>query len=600
MIHSVRLAVVAALLVAASGFPSASPAAAAAPPDCPETMPIAEVEAGMSGTGYSVVRGEAPRAFEVEVLGTFPHGVAPDHGLILVRVRDEEGSTFIKDAGGIWAGMSGSPVVIDGKLIGAISYGFSGGPSTFGGVTPIAEMVKVANRPGMVAAGAPLDLSKAAERAIDRVAPAAAGSLERLPVPVVSTVANKIRTKGVRAPKRVARLRQRAQLSTALRRAGLLPVRTVAARAARRAAIGAPIGSGDDIALTLATGDALAAAIGTVTWTCGDKLVALGHPLLGDGASNLGAHHAKAIDVVEDPVNGAFHLALPGELVGRVAEDRLTGVGVRLDQEPRGVLHVTSTTTDGPDSRDGSSRISATSSMLRTALVALHARANVVAVSEAEAEGSVSVTLNVRGRRDNDAPFEVTFGDRLIATDGPIGEFYTVAEAAEAAAGMWVSWLDLNGVEDVSIDRVDMAIDVGAPARWVIQNVLVRKGNAAFRPLGGRLVAKAGTVLTVRFQLAKSTARGSWTRPGPNAEQVTQDIVITVPRTGGTITAGAGSGLDIIWFDPTRARTFDALLRTLASRTRTDELFVTIGSTTQRLRLGRIIDGPLARAKVVR
>ena len=54
----------------------------------------------MTGIGYTVVRGETPQAFDVEVLGTYPNGIAPDHDLILVRVHDQDGSTIIKDAGG--------------------------------------------------------------------------------------------------------------------------------------------------------------------------------------------------------------------------------------------------------------------------------------------------------------------------------------------------------------------------------------------------------------------------------------------------------------------------------------------------------------------
>ena len=218
--------------------------------------------------------------------------------------------------------MSGSPVVIDGKLVGAIAYGFSQGPSTFGGVTPINEMLQVASRPRMVEAAAPLALSGAALRAIDRVAPAAAGPFVRLPLPITMPMRTSVRTKGVKSATRVARMRARADLSTALRRAGFDLVGTTGGRSIKASASGGPIGSGDDIAVSLATGDALTAATGTVTWTCDQKLLAFGHPMLQTGASNLGAHQAKAIDVVDDSVLGPFHLAVPGALVGRVAEDQ--------------------------------------------------------------------------------------------------------------------------------------------------------------------------------------------------------------------------------------------------------------------------------------
>ncbi len=600
MIRSASLAVIAALLAVGGAIPAASPVAAAPPSDCPATMPISEVAEGMTGIGYTVVRGETPQAFDVEVLGTYPNGIAPDHDLILVRVHDQDGSTIIKDAGGIWAGMSGSPVVIDGKLVGAIAYGFSQGPSTFGGVTPINEMLQVASRPRMVEAAAPLALSGAALRAIDRVAPAAAGPFVRLPLPITMPMRTNIRTKGVKSATRVARMRARADLSVALRRAGFDLVGTTGGRSIKAAASGGPIGSGDDIAVSLATGDALTAATGTVTWTCDQKLLAFGHPMLQTGASNLGAHQARAIDVVDDSVLGPFHLAVPGALVGRVVEDRLPAIGVRLDQEPRHELHVTSTTTDGTASRNGTSDVSAESASLRSSLVGLHARANVTATSEADAEGSVSVTMHATGSRDDGSPFDVTFGDRVIASEGPVGEFYTVPEAAEAVAGSYVAWLDMNGNEDVTIETVDMDIDVGAPARWVIEQVLVRSGQGSFRPMTGKLSVKSGGTLTVQFRLAKSSVRGSWSTPGPNAERITKEVVMQVPRSGSTITAGHGTGLELFWFEPVATGSFDALLTTLSSRVRADELFVTIGSSTKRLQLDRIVAGPRARAQLVR
>ena len=110
------------LAVGVVGMPAA-PAFAADPEppgDCPAVMPIDEVAAGQTGFGWTVVRGTEPRPFAVEVLGVYPDGILPDHDLILVRVSDTGSHQFIANARGIWAGMSGSPVYIDGRLVGSV------------------------------------------------------------------------------------------------------------------------------------------------------------------------------------------------------------------------------------------------------------------------------------------------------------------------------------------------------------------------------------------------------------------------------------------------------------------------------------------------
>src|SRR5829696_1763648 len=107
------------------------------------TLPLDDVRPGMVGVGRTVFAGTKLEDFKVEILGVMRNVLAPKRNLILARL---EGGPLAKT--GVIAGMSGSPVYIDGKLVGAVSYSlgqFSTEP--IAGITPIAEMIEAATLP---------------------------------------------------------------------------------------------------------------------------------------------------------------------------------------------------------------------------------------------------------------------------------------------------------------------------------------------------------------------------------------------------------------------------------------------------------------------
>ena len=108
----------------------------------PETMPVDQITPGMRGIAKTVVSGTKIEEFGVEVLGIMK-GKGPSGDLILVRTYGD----LIDRTGGIAQGMSGSPVYIDGKLVGAIAYGWSLTDHKIGMVTPIADMLKLWDMP---------------------------------------------------------------------------------------------------------------------------------------------------------------------------------------------------------------------------------------------------------------------------------------------------------------------------------------------------------------------------------------------------------------------------------------------------------------------
>ena len=115
--------------------------AVAAPGPCADVMPLPSVATGDVGEGWTVVSGTDPQSFDAEVLGVMPDLIAPGRDVIIVEIS---GPT-VAAGGGVWAGMSGSPVYIDHGggpvLAGALAYGFSFGATNIAGLTPAGEMV---------------------------------------------------------------------------------------------------------------------------------------------------------------------------------------------------------------------------------------------------------------------------------------------------------------------------------------------------------------------------------------------------------------------------------------------------------------------------
>src|SRR5215831_2759285 len=100
-------------------------------------MQIEDVRAGMKGYGMTVFQGTKPERFEVEVLGVLNGVPNPKQCSVVARL-----SGTLVDRTGVFAGMSGSPVYIDGKLVGAVAFTFPFSKEPIAGITPIKYMIE--------------------------------------------------------------------------------------------------------------------------------------------------------------------------------------------------------------------------------------------------------------------------------------------------------------------------------------------------------------------------------------------------------------------------------------------------------------------------
>src|SRR6201984_1279466 len=114
-------------------------AAVTQPTKALQTIAVNQIQAGMHGVAFTVFQGATPEPMEVEVLGVLKNVICPKGDIILVRLGGKNAEYT-----GVVAGMSGSPVYLDGKLAGALAFRigeFSKAP--IAGVTPIEAMLEI-------------------------------------------------------------------------------------------------------------------------------------------------------------------------------------------------------------------------------------------------------------------------------------------------------------------------------------------------------------------------------------------------------------------------------------------------------------------------
>lgn len=309
----------------------------------PRLMPLDEVKPGMKGIAKTVFQGSEPEEFGVEVLGVMRGIQSPKQSSIIIRLTGEK-----TDRTGIFAGMSGSPVYIDGKLIGAIAFTFAFAKEPIGGVTPIQEMIDIfeqnlgtkAIRPNEPRKFSFMELAST-ELKLNFPKPTVTGVSFLANVSTASPLANLLGQQftPIATPVVFSGISQETLnlFSSQLQSHGLLPVSAVgsAAEMSPIAKITADtLKPGSSVSAQLIRGDYSLAAAGTVTWRDGDKIYAFGHPFLSVGSADMPMTEASVVTVIPN-ANNSFKLSIPGNLVGSITQDRATGIFGTLGQEPK-------------------------------------------------------------------------------------------------------------------------------------------------------------------------------------------------------------------------------------------------------------------------
>ncbi|MEM9292718.1 MAG: SpoIVB peptidase S55 domain-containing protein [Acidobacteriota bacterium] len=318
------------------------------------TISPEEVHRGMKGYGLTVMVGQEPERFEVEVIGVV-RNEKPDASSILVRL-----SGLDLEESGVIAGMSGSPVYLDDRLAGAVAYGWQFAQQPLAGITPIAAMEELMVVDEALTAeargeSAEAGLSGSSRSLSQRSSPPprrAAGWSE------MPSLQDFLREGRGDLPWRELLQESLAQLAgpspqqgastalvwgadgfgpqgRALLSAGLGSVAELGRGISAPLAAGsstssqgeepAELGPGSPVSAVLLHGDLSFAASGTVTDRRGDNLLAFGHPFLGFGPYRIPMATAEVVTVIPS-LNNSFKVSNVGELVGTFREDRTPGI----------------------------------------------------------------------------------------------------------------------------------------------------------------------------------------------------------------------------------------------------------------------------------
>ena len=290
-------------------------------------MPLSQVQKGMKGYGVTVFEGNKLERFDVEIVGVLTN-IAPDQDMILARVTSP-----VTDRAGIVAGMSGSPVYINGKVIGALAYGWQFAKEPICGITPIDEMLKIASRGGKspdseIAAATPritgAELLKALgsnkpEAVFDKIATsfnarAMSSFSGAKPIAVPLSMSSF-------APETIQRF------APYLDEMGFVAVPSGATSGSKSKVTDSKAGfaPGDPIGAVLINGDFNVAATGTVTHVDGDRVYAFGHPFLDIGEVDFPMAKSEIVTVMPS-LASSFKMANSGDIVGAFHQDRANGI----------------------------------------------------------------------------------------------------------------------------------------------------------------------------------------------------------------------------------------------------------------------------------
>jgi hypothetical protein len=502
------------LLFLATGLPAQS-----------RVFPVDELRPGMVGVGRTVFEGDRLDEFKVHILGVLRNVIGPRRDLILAKLEGGPLATA-----GVIAGMSGSPVYIDGRLVGAVSYSlgaFSKEP--IAGITPIAEMTADATLPAVrrqvARVDLPMPLTPDSFQASLRQAFAWARPFAENPADVqvfgelsagISTMLRPIATPltlGGFDPSVIS------PVASVFRDQGFVPVMGGAAQVAQAVRTTAPLRlrPGDPIGVALMNGDLELGATGTVTEVDGDRVYAFGHPFYGLGPTQFPMTRAYVHGILPS-LQSSMKIASTGEVIGVVSQDRATTIAGTLGAGPA-MIPITITLNNAERGLKKTFTMAMVNDELFTPLLAYLSILNTL--TSYERQNGVG-TYALRGSASIKNHGEVAFED-LFTGDQP-------SAGAAASVVAPINFLLRNSFEGIEFEGLNLEVEASEqPRSATLERVWID---------GTRI--KAGT--TVDLKVLLRTYRG---------EELTKSVPVQIP-------ANARGSVSIMVADAVRLSQWEA------------------------------------------
>lgn len=411
-------------------------------------LPLEQIKAGMKGKGKTVFEENIIEEFDVEILDVL-YNIAPKRNMILAKLKGE-----IFDKAGVIQGMSGSPVYVGGKLIGAVAYSIGDfAKEAIAGITPIGEMLSIEREETAKSSFSPqipfkknMSLEELFEINKEFLFPRSSlfsegQTFAPLSIPLVFSGFS----------------------SNAFEKAkvifsnlGFNPVRGGPSGQSlqRISSHDLTLHEGDPVAVQLVRGDMDMSAVGTVTHIDGNKVFAFGHSLYNLGAVDYMMSKARVITVVPR-LSTSFKMSSTDALVGSFAQDRISGVFGTIGKIPKLVpVNVQMTDTKG-NIKNFKIEI-VTDKILTPALVNLSLE-SILSVEE-RAFGDLSLELSGDVYLEN--------GMSVHLEDLFSGSFNTSGMRLSNLIAAVVYFLINNAFEELGIHRIDLSVHTSEEAKF--------------------------------------------------------------------------------------------------------------------------------------
>lgn len=474
MIRLVSLLLFLSLMVSAVPAQTKSKSNNPGPASATEFFPLDQVKPGMRGVGWTVTSGSEPEKFECEILGVMKGFQNPNHNAVIIKLLGEK-----FQHSGIFQGMSGSPVYLDGKLLGAVAFGFQFAKDPIGGITPIQEMVEIFEQREQKSekpAAQPRSFSFSEisfnenssefREFVNRLTAPPASAPVSSGMPMLVPIATPLAFSGI--PASVV-----AHFAPQLQAIGFNPVMGVAGAGKIEPLTKADADTlkpGSTVVAQLIRGDYSINGAGTVTHRDGKRIYAFGHPLFQLGNTDLPMNEGEVVTVLPSQAI-SFKLTSPKAMVGAIRGDRSTAIYGELGVEPRMIpVEINLRTSRGSDQ---AFRFEIISDRFLSPILMQMTTMATIASSERTIGDS---TLQIRTRIALRGQEEISLENRLAASaNAPLAAAFSVSQPVTA--------LFNSGFDDLAIQKIVLDVvsrdsrNTGKLDRLWINRTEVKRGE---------------------------------------------------------------------------------------------------------------------------
>jgi hypothetical protein len=523
-------------------------------PAAPPYYPVNQVKPGMIATGYTVWQGDKIEEFKVHILGVLHNVIGPRRDLILARL---EGGPLAQT--GVIAGMSGSPVYIDGQLVGAVSYSLgSFSKEPIAGITPIAEMVDAAT---LETPRPPIGVRARLEMPVTRESVAAALRASMSWTRPFADRSTDVQILGADVNAHVATIMRpiatplnlggfsadvAEMLGASFRDYGFAPVAGAAGGAQTVGSASTSLRPGDAVGVNIVSGDFNMGATGTVTEVIGNRVYAFGHPFFNLGPIAFPMTRAY-VHTLLPSMTSSIKIATTGDVIGTVHQDRATTIAGLMGDAPATIPVKIALESERGFKKQFEFRV--VNDQLFTPLFTY---ASILSTLTSYERETGAATFNIKGTMNVKSHGEVKIED-----------LFSGNSASLSAAGSVMAPLTFllgNDFEPIEIEAVDLTIQsTEQPRTATIERVWLDGVRA--RP--GR---------TVPLKVLMRTYRG---------EEVVRTVPLEIPaNASGSLSVMVSDGSRLAQWErrevrqPTEPRSVPQLMRALNTLRKNNRLYV--------------------------